>query len=96
MNQDDYSEQLPSPPEETGSIPEPPKLTVPFEDPTKEFFTGLFETMKLVLFEPTRFFRDYKLDGSIARPLLFAVMIGWTAATVSAMWGTVVNKSILS
>lgn len=94
MNQDDHSEQLPSPPEETGSILETPKLTVPFEDPTKEFFTGLFETMRLVLFEPTRFFRNYKLDGAIGRPLLFAVMIGWTAATVSAMWGTVVNRSI--
>lgn len=94
MNQDDYDEQLPTPPEE--SIGEPPKLTVPFEDPTKEFFTGLFETMRLVLFQPTHFFRNYKLDGAIGRPLLFAVMIGWTAATVSAMWGTLTNKSIFA
>ncbi len=92
MNQDDHSEQLPSPPE--GSITESPKLTVPFEDPAKDFFTGLFETMRLVLFEPTSFFRNYKLDGPMGRPLLFAVMIGWTAATISAMWGTIVNKSI--
>ncbi|MDQ1352891.1 MAG: hypothetical protein QG657_3197 [Acidobacteriota bacterium] len=92
MNQDDHTEQLPASPE--GSIIEPPKLIVPFEDPNKEFFTGLFETMRMVIFEPTRFFRDYKMDGAIGRPLLFAVMIGWTAAIASARWGNVVNRSI--
>ncbi len=92
MNQDDYSEQIPPTPEE--SIVEPPKLTVPFEDPSKEFFSGLFETIRLVLFQPTHFFKNYKMDGSVGKPLLFAVMIGWTAAIISAMWGTIVNQSI--
>ncbi|HLP47808.1 MAG TPA: YIP1 family protein [Candidatus Kapabacteria bacterium] len=94
MNQDDQSEHLPSPTEESSS--EPPRLTVPFEDPSKEFIAGLLETMKLVLFQPTHFFKNYRMDGPIGRPVLFAVMIGWTTAIISAIWGTIVNKSIFN
>ena len=93
MNQDDKM-QASSPPEETG--PEPEQLIVPFEDPSKEFFTGLFETIKLILLQPTHFFKNYKLDGSIGKPLLFAVMLGWTTTIISIIWGTVISESIFS
>ncbi|MCU0286757.1 MAG: YIP1 family protein [Acidobacteria bacterium] len=94
MNQDQYSEQLPSFPEEHRS--DHPKLIVPFEDPNKEFMTGLLETIRMVLFKPTYFFKNYKMDGPIGKPVLFAVMVGWTAAINSAIWGTIVNKPIFN
>ena len=36
------------------------------------------------------------MDGPIGRPLLFAVMIGWTTAIISAIWGSIINKSIFA
>jgi hypothetical protein len=72
------------------------KLPVPFEDPSKDFFSGLFETMKLVLFQPGNFFRNYKLDGTIGKPFLFALIIGWVSSAISMVWGLFVSESILS
>jgi hypothetical protein len=93
MNQDDNS-LTPDPPEE-GS-PEPELLTVPFEDRSRDFFTGFFETIKLVLLQPTHFFKNYKLDGSIGRPVLFAVIIGWIGMAVSMFWGWVLRRSLFT
>jgi hypothetical protein len=83
MNQDDNN-QVSSSPDENDTEAE--KLIVPFEDKTKNFFTGLWETMKLVLFQPANFFRNYKLDGTIGRPILFALVVGWISAIISATW----------
>jgi len=93
MNQDDNTPAAPVTPP-GGEGVEPAKLTVPFEDESKDFFTGLIETIKLVIFQPSHFFRNYKFDGSIGRPMLFAVMIGWTMAVIGAIWGTIINKSL--
>lgn len=93
MNQDDHS-QIPAPPEE--SSPEPELLTVPFEDRSKEFLTGFFETIKLVLFQPGHFFKSYKLDGPIGRPILFAVIIGWVGMAVGMFWGWVLRRSLFT
>jgi len=83
MNQDDNN-QVSSLPDENGTETE--KLIVPFEDKSKKFFTGLLETIKLVLFQPTNFFRNYKLDGTMGRPILFALVVGWFSAIISSIW----------
>ena len=78
------------------SSPGEQKLTVPFEDSAKDFFQGFFETIKLVLFQPTEFFRNYKLDGSMGRPILFAVIIGWVTALISMFWESLISRSIFT
>jgi hypothetical protein len=83
MNQDDNN-QVSSSPDVNGTETE--KLIVPFEDKSKNFFTGLLETIKLVLFQPTNFFRNYKLDGTMGRPILFALIVGWVSAIISSIW----------
>ncbi|MCP5107808.1 MAG: hypothetical protein GY950_30750 [bacterium] len=93
MNQDDNN-QAPLSTEESG--PEIEKLIVPFEDKSKDFFTGIFETIKLVLFQPTEFFRNYKLDGPIGRPILFAVIIGWVTTIISIIWGRLISASMFN
>ncbi len=93
MNQDDNAPAAP-PPGAEGV--EPQKLTVPFEDESKDFFTGLIETIKLILFKPSYFFRNYNFDGAIGKPLLFAVMIGWTMSVVNAMWLNITKTSVIS
>jgi len=71
------------------------KLTVPFEDSGKDFFSGMFETMKLVLFSPTTFFSKYKLDGSIGKSLIFAILIGWFSTAIALVWSNLFQVSIL-
>jgi hypothetical protein len=84
MNQDDNSQVSSSPDaNDTGNG----KLIVPFEDKSKNFFTGLLETIQLVLFQPVNFFRNYKLDGTIGRPILFALVVGWVSAIIGSIWG---------
>jgi hypothetical protein len=95
MNQDDNAPDAP-PPGGDDAGTEAAKLIVPFEDSSKDFFTGLFETIKLVMFQPTHFFKNYKLDGPISRPLLFAVMIGWTASIINAIWVTLIQQSVIT
>jgi hypothetical protein len=83
MNQDDNN-QVSSSPETNGTETE--KMIIPFEDKSKNFFAGLLETVKLVLFQPTNFFRNYKLDGTMGRPILFALIVGWVSAIISTVW----------
>jgi len=71
------------------------KLVVPFEDSSQSFFSGLFATMKLVLFSPTNFFSNYKLDGSIGKSLLFAILIGWFSAAIAIIWSSIFQASIM-
>jgi len=72
------------------------RKTVPFEDPAKGFFGGMLETIKMVLFQPTAFFGEYRMDGTIGRPMVFAVVTGWFAAAVGVVWGLLLNASIMS
>lgn len=96
MNQDDTSQLSSSPGENGTDTTGIEKLIVPFEDPGKDFFSGLFETMKLVLFQPAHFFSGYKLDGSIGKPLLFALIVGWVSGIISMTWGMFISESIFT
>ncbi|UCH96201.1 MAG: YIP1 family protein [Candidatus Aminicenantes bacterium] len=96
MNQDDTFQDSSSAGGNGTNGAEVVKLIVPFEDPSKDFFTGLFQTMKLVLFQPTNFFRNYKLDGSIGKPLLFAMIVGWVSAAISMIWGMFISEWIFT
>jgi hypothetical protein len=88
MNQDDNNQVSSSP---DANSTETEKLIVPFEDKSKNFFKGLLETMKLVLFQPVNFFRNYKLDGTMGRPILFALVVGWFSAIISSIWSMFVG-----
>lgn len=72
------------------------RKTVPFEDPSAGFFNGLFETIKLALFQPSSFFSTYQFDGSIGRPMVFALVVGWFSMAVGVLWSLIFNASIMS
>lgn len=99
MNMDDnFTPEVPSVPpigESASNNVINEKLLIPFEDSSENFFSGMFSTMKLVLFSPTHFFSNYKLDGSIGRSLLFAVLVGWFSAAVAIVWSSIFQASIM-
>ena len=85
-------------PASTGAEPNEDRLrtTVPFEDSRFSFFGGMFETVKLALFQPSSFFQNYQFDGSIGRPLVFALVVGWFSTAVGVLWSLLFNASIMS
>ncbi len=72
------------------------RKTVPFEDPKFGFFAGMFETIKLVLFHPSSFFSGYHFEGSIGRPIVFALVVAWFSMAVALLWNLIFNASIMS
>ncbi|NOZ13477.1 MAG: hypothetical protein GXO69_07490 [Acidobacteria bacterium] len=72
------------------------RITVPFEDPNAGFFNGMFETIKLSLFQPSSFFNTYRFEGSIGRPMVFALIVGWFSMAVGVLWSLIFNASIMS
>jgi len=93
----------PAPPEAGSAAPGIPgpqrqdsRKIVPFEDPGAGFFNGLIETIKMSLFQPTSFFSNYRFDGTIGRPMVFALVVGWFSAAVGVLWSLIFNASIMS
>lgn len=69
-------------------IPPPPETTpvIPWEDPNRSFFDGLFETVKLLALNPSEAFRRMPVTGGIGRPLFFAIGVGWVSIAVAVFW----------
>ncbi len=99
-------EQMAPPPPPANSAPvasempvpggKPSRKTVPFEDLNVSFFNGMFETIKLALFQPSSFFSNYRFEGSIGRPMVFALVVGWFSMAVGVVWSLIFNASIMS
>jgi len=74
-------------------IPPPPETTpaIPWEDPKYSFVDGLFETVKLLAFNPGEAFRRMPVTGGIGRPLFFAIAVGWVSIAVAVFWNVLLQ-----
>ena len=63
------------------------------------FFVALVETTRDVLLRPQAFFRAMNVQGGIASPLLYAVIVGWCGVVVAsfyqALFRSLVGPSVL-
>jgi hypothetical protein len=76
------------------SVPPPPQETIPvipWEDPGRPFFDGLFETVKLLAMAPSEAFSRMPVTGGIGRPLFFAIVIGWVSIAVAVFWNVLLQ-----
>jgi hypothetical protein len=76
------------------SVPPPPQETIPvipWEDPGRPFFDGLFETVKLLAMSPGEAFGRMPVTGGIGRPLFFAIVIGWVSIAVAVFWNVLLQ-----
>ncbi len=85
MNQDNNTTQQPQAPK-----------TVPFEDNGKTYLQGTLDTLKLALLRPAEFFKNYKMSGPVVRSTMFAVLIGWTAAAVNIIYGSLLHGGLIA
>jgi hypothetical protein len=71
------------------TLPPPPVDTVPvipWEDPGRSVFDGLFETVKLLATAPSAAFRRMPVGGGIGRPLFYAIILGWVSIAFAVFW----------
>ncbi|MGQ9495107.1 MAG: YIP1 family protein [Thermoanaerobaculaceae bacterium] len=80
-------------PPETSAPPLPP---LPWEDPTFPPLEGLYETVKLVLFQPREAFSRISFSVSLAKPLLLAVILGWVGALAAQLYNWVFQWTLAS
>ncbi|HEX7579294.1 MAG TPA: hypothetical protein VF580_04785, partial [Thermoanaerobaculia bacterium] len=67
----------PPPPPPPPFVPAPPAVApIPWEDPSRPPAPALIETVKLFVTDMTQAFRRMPVTGDIARPLLYAVIVG--------------------
>jgi len=76
--------------------PAPPAVTesppvIPWEDPGRPFFDGLFETVRLLAASPGEAFRRMPVTGGIGRPLFYAIAVGWVSIAVAVFWNVLLQ-----
>jgi hypothetical protein len=80
---------LPPPPETA-----PPEPRLPFEDSGQPFASGLFDTVKLFITDPTTAFRRMSLTAEVFRPLIYGVLLGWVGNLAAYLFGLMFQMSI--
>lgn len=63
--------------------------SVPWEDPSLSFPTDLWRTWRESLFSPGRFFGRVDDRGSLARPVLYFLLVSVVGAVFALVWQTV-------
>lgn len=73
--------------------PQPPESipVIPWEDPGRSFFDGLFETVKLFATAPGEGFRRMPVTGGIGRPLFYSIVVGWVSIAVAVFWNVLLQ-----
>lgn len=71
--------------------PPEPVPVIPWEDPGRSFFDGLFETVKLFAGSPGEAFRRMPVTGGIGRPLFYAIAVGWVSIAVAVFWNVLLQ-----
>ena len=59
---------------------------VAWEDPSQAFPASILRTWRDSLFQPSAFFRGQAWDGSLARPLLYYLLVSITSAFFVLLW----------
>jgi hypothetical protein len=75
-----------TPPDVPVSLP-----IIPWEDPSRSSFDGLFETVKLLATRPGEAFQRMPTTGGIGRPLFYAIVIGWVSIAIGVFWNVLLQ-----
>jgi hypothetical protein len=68
----------------------PPEVEIPWENLDRYgFFTGLWETIRRVMVQPTAFFRSMPVGGGQIKPLIFYLLIAQFQIVMQMLWGMV-------
>jgi hypothetical protein len=91
------SVEPPSPPYTTGAIPPPAKEPpIPWEHKGLDFFSAFYETLRLLFLKPRTGFRRVPVATSFARPLLFAILVGWLGFLATTLWDLAFSRYLQS
>lgn len=85
-----YGAPPPGPP---GAAALPP---LPFEDPTRPWLNGFFQTIALFIQNPRQGFERMSLTGDLLRPVVYALILGTAGYVVGTVWQVWMNESMKS
>jgi len=77
-----------------GSSGGPSDNPIPWEDPNASFPQSLFDTLTLFLGSPGRAFARTSREGSLGRPILYALIFGSVGAIISGMYEVLFHGAI--
>lgn len=83
-------------PPEPPSPPPPASPPLPWEDPAYPRLEALYETAKLVLFNPREAFSRMSLAVSLGKPILFAIILGWVGIIVGQIYQWAFRSTLAS
>lgn len=71
-----------------GGSPPPPAGPdpIPWEQPGLGFFAGFYETLRLLITAPRRAYERVAVTRALARPLGFALLVGWPGILAATLW----------
>jgi len=77
---------------------EPRESSLPWQDRERypSFMGALWETLKLVLFEPSKAFSQIKAEGSLAGSMLYVVILGSVAGYIGLAWQLVWRSTVVA
>jgi len=89
----------PTAPPPTGGEPpsgQPPAGHLPWEDPGAPFLDALVETVKLFILRPEEAYRRMAPSGSLGRPILYAVILGWIGIAAGQLYSLAIRGMSMS
>jgi hypothetical protein len=74
-------------------LEEPP---IPWEQKGLDFFSAFYETLRLVFLKPRTAFRRVPVTPSLAKPLGFAILVGWPGILAATLWDLAFSRYLQS
>lgn len=75
-----------------GPPPEPPPI--PWEQPGLDFFSAFYESLRLLVSKPRQAFERVGVTSAIARPLGFAILVGWPGILAATLWDLALQRTL--
>jgi len=87
----------PPAPYATSAIPPPAEEPpIPWEQKGLDFFSAFYETLRLLFLKPRTGFRRVPVAPSFARPLGFAILVGWPGILAATLWDLAFSRYLQS
>jgi len=87
----------PPPPYESGAVvPPADEPPIPWEQKDLDFFSAFYETLRLLFLKPRTAFRRVPVAPSFARPLGFAILVGWPGILAATLWDLAFSRYLQS
>ncbi len=69
---------------------------IPWEQPGLGFFAGFYETLRVLVVSPRQAYRRVGTTRAFARPIGFALLVGWPGILAATLWDVALRRQMES